>query len=113
MLGLVAVAIFLASPVLLRRIWSTTPLPDGPLRTKLLKLCNRIGLRVAEILIWHTDGVMVNAAVVGLVPRMRYILLSDTLLEAMTEDEIEAVFGHEAETRSTPPYPIFSCSLQS
>ena len=95
-LGLVAVGIFVASPVLLRRIWATTPLPDGPLRTKLLKLCNHIGLRVAEILVWHTDGVMVNAAVVGLVPRMRYILLSDTLLETMTDEEIEAVFGHEA-----------------
>ncbi len=95
-LSLVAVAIFVFSPIMLRRIWSTSPLPDGPLRRKLLAVCDRIGLRVREILIWHSDGLMVNAAVMGLFPRIRYILLSDTLLESMTDEEIEAVFGHEA-----------------
>src|SRR4051812_32156957 len=38
---------------------------------------------------------MGNAAVMGLVPQMRYILLSDVLLETMTDDQIEAVFAHE------------------
>ncbi|HRX86737.1 MAG TPA: M48 family metallopeptidase [Phycisphaerae bacterium] len=96
LLGAVAVAIFIFSPVLLRRVWATSRLPDGPLRTKLLNLCDRIHLNVREILVWHSDGMMVNAAVMGLFPRVRYILLSDTLLTAMTDEEIEAVFGHEA-----------------
>ena len=81
---------------MLCRLWSTTTLPDGPLRDRLLALCDRIGLRVADILVWHTDGLMVNAAVMGLFPRIRYVLLSDTLLDTMTTDEVEAVFGHEA-----------------
>ncbi|MCB9849688.1 MAG: M48 family metalloprotease [Phycisphaerales bacterium] len=96
LLGVVAMAIFVFSPILLRRVWATSPLPEGPLRDKLLAMCGRIGLRVREILVWHSDGVMVNAAVMGLFPRVRYIMLSDTLLASMTDDEIEAVFGHEA-----------------
>jgi STE24 endopeptidase len=96
LLGSVAVATFIFSPLILRRVWATSRLPDGPLRRKLLGLCQRIGLRVREILVWHSDGMMVNAAVMGLFPRVRYILLSDTLLESMTDEEIEAVFGHEA-----------------
>ena len=95
-LVIVAGLVFLFAPVMLRHIWSTSPLPDGPLRRKLLALCDRIGLRVREILVWHSDGVMVNAAVMGLVPRVRYILLSDALLDAMSDEEVEAVFGHEA-----------------
>jgi STE24 endopeptidase len=94
--GAMAIAIFVFSPILLRRVWATSPLPEGPLRTRLLALCDRIGLRVREILVWHSDGVMVNAAVMGLFPRVRYIMLSDTLLESMTTEEVEAVFGHEA-----------------
>ena len=96
LVGAVAVLVFVLAPVMLRYIWTTSPLPDGPLRRKLLALCDGIGLRVREILVWHSDGVMVNAAVLGVLPRVRYILLSDALLEAMTDEEIEAVFGHEA-----------------
>lgn len=39
---------------------------------------------------------VVNAAVMGLFRPVRYILLSDGLLEMMDDRKIEAVFGHEA-----------------
>jgi len=39
---------------------------------------------------------MGNAAVMGVVPQVRYILLSDLLLQTMTDRQIEAVFAHEA-----------------
>ena len=38
---------------------------------------------------------MGNAAVMGLVSHFRYILLSDLLLETMSDEQIEAVFAHE------------------
>jgi STE24 endopeptidase len=38
---------------------------------------------------------MGNAAVMGFIPQMRYILMSDLLLETMTDAQIEAVFAHE------------------
>ena len=38
---------------------------------------------------------MANAAVIGLLPGWRYVLLSDRLIETMTDAEIEAVFAHE------------------
>src|SRR6185436_21061634 len=60
------------------------------------RTCRRIGLRYREILLWHTHGMAINAAVMGFVGPLRYILVSDALLETMDEEEIEAVFGHEA-----------------
>ncbi len=96
LLGVFALMIFLAAPLMLRRIWLTHPLEPGPLRHRLEALCGRIGLRCREILVWNSDGMMINAAVMGLSPRVRYVLLSDGLLETMDERQIEAVFGHEA-----------------
>ncbi|NOX58390.1 MAG: M48 family metalloprotease [Planctomycetes bacterium] len=95
-LGFVATVLFIVSPVLLRYIWSTSPLPPGPLRDRLEALCARIGLRVSDILIWNSGGQLVNAAVMGIFPRVRYIMLSDALIDSMTEEETESVFGHEA-----------------
>jgi len=95
---LVAIAgvIFFFAPVLLRLIWQTYPLPAGELRSRLEALCKRIGLTYREILVWQSDGMVVNAAVMGLLRPVRYILLSDGLIEMMDDEKIEAVFGHEA-----------------
>lgn len=95
-LGTVSVFVLVIAPLLLRYIWATEPLPPGPLRDRFVGTCERIGLRYREILLWHTHGMAVNAAVMGFVAPLRYILVSDALLETMDENEIEAVFGHEA-----------------
>jgi len=107
----VAGAILFFAPVLLRVIWSTSVLPRGPLRERLVGLSGRLGLRFREILIWHSEGMVVNAAVMGLLPPVRYVLLSDGLLERMEDEKIEAVFGHEAghvKHLHIPYYLLFS-----
>ncbi len=95
-LGTVSVVVLVFAPWMLRYIWSTEPLPAGHLRDRFVATCDQIGLRYREILLWHTHGMAVNAAVMGFIRPLRYILVSDALLETMDEDEIEAVFGHEA-----------------
>jgi STE24 endopeptidase len=93
---LVAVGlIYLLSPELLRRTIPTERLPDSPLRRRLESLCRRAGIRYRDILVWKTRSSLGNAMVMGLFPRVRYVLMSDLLLERMTDDKIEAVFAHE------------------
>lgn len=96
LLGLTAGCVFVLAPLLLRHIWRTHPLEPGPLRSQLQALCQRIGLHCRDILVWNSDGMMINAAVMGLIPRVRYVMLSDALLDTMNTQQIEAVFGHEA-----------------
>ncbi len=96
LLGLVALGVFVLSPIMLIRIWRTMPLEAGPLRDRLELICRRLGLRYRGILVWHSDRMMINAAVMGLFAPVRYVLLSDALLETMTVSQVEAVFGHEA-----------------
>jgi STE24 endopeptidase len=87
--------VFLFSPEILRRVLHTQPLGDSPLRRRLEALCARHGVRCREVLLWRTDFNVGNAAVLGFIPQMRYILLSDLLLETMSDEQIEAVFAHE------------------
>jgi STE24 endopeptidase len=90
-----AVLVFAFAPEILRRVLHTEPLPNSPLRRRLESLCRRTGVRYRDILLWRTQNNVGNAAVMGFVPRLRYILLSDLLLETMSDEEIEAVFAHE------------------
>jgi STE24 endopeptidase len=87
--------VFVFAPEILRRVLDTVPLEDGRLRRKLEAMCARSRMKVQDILVWRTHNNMGNAAVMGVVPQMRYVLLSDLLLESMTDDQIEAVFAHE------------------
>jgi STE24 endopeptidase len=92
----VAALIFVLAPEILRRVIPTKPLPPNwPLRRRLEALCQRAGLRYRDILLWQTNSSMGNAMVMGLFPRVRYVFLSDLLLETMRDEEIEAVFAHE------------------
>lgn len=82
-------------PVLLRRLWKTRPLEMGELRERLTHLAARAQLPIRQILVWETRGSVVNAAVSGWVPGYRYVFLTDGLIDRLTAEEIEAVFGHE------------------
>ena len=42
------------------------------------------------------DKLIVNAAVMGVVAPLRYVLITDGMLEQLEDTKIEAVFGHEA-----------------
>lgn len=88
--------VYVVSPVLLVRVWRTRQLPAGELRGRLEQLCRKIPLHYRDILIWETGGVIANAGVMGLHRSMRYVLISDALLEQMDDRQIVAVFGHEA-----------------
>jgi len=90
-----AAAVFIFAPQILRYVLETETLPDSPLRRRLEGMCQRIGLRYRDILLWRTQNNMGNAAVVGIIPGLRYVLLSDLLLETMPDEQIEAVFAHE------------------
>lgn len=82
-------------PVALRYLWDTVPLGPGAMRRMLLGLCERYRVRVRAILVWRTHGAMVNGAVVGFLPPLRYIVLTDALLESLPPEQVEAVAAHE------------------
>lgn len=96
MITLLAFALFVVfSPELLRRVLQTETLPDCPLRRRLKSVARKYRVGFRDVLLWKTHSQMGNAAVMGYVPRFRYVLLSDLLLETMRDEQIEAIFAHE------------------
>jgi STE24 endopeptidase len=82
-------------PLVLRRVWDTIHLEAGPLRDDLIAMCREHRVRIRDVLLWRTHGVMINGAVMGLVGPARYVMLTDALLEMLPAQQIRAVMAHE------------------
>ena len=89
------VFLVLAFPPLVRTLWGCRPLPTGPLRERLKAFCRKQGFH-SEIYSWPLfEGQVLTAAIMGIVPRLRYLLITPALLETLTEDELDSVLAHE------------------
>ncbi len=104
----------LCAPVLIRFTWSCAALKDSPIRKRLENLCTATGLGYRNILVWRTGKMITNAAVMGFWGPLRYLLITDALLEEMSPDELAAVFAHEVghvSGRHLPYYGLFLVGL--
>jgi STE24 endopeptidase len=90
-----ALVVLALMPWVMRLILGLKRLPDGPLRERLGAASRRLKFRCSGILLWNTRSGMANAMVVGVIPWLRYVVLTDRLIAEMTPEEVEAVFGHE------------------
>jgi len=86
----------LAPILILPLFFKFKPLEDHALTERLLELSRRASTRVHGIFEWKLSekSKKANAALLGL-GNTRRIILSDTLLENLNEDEVEAVLAHE------------------
>lgn len=93
--GMFLIFVMIFFPPMVRRLWGCKKLIDGPLKEHLVSFCARQNFQ-AEIYIWPLfEGRMLTAGVMGVVPGLRYILLTPAIIETMTIDELEAVMAHE------------------
>lgn len=90
------VAARLAPAVLLPAFYRLRPLRNVDLAARLVALAARAGAPVIGVYEWTIGGHTrkANAALAG-VGRSRRILVSDTMLESCSDDEIEVVLAHE------------------
>jgi STE24 endopeptidase len=86
----------LVPTVLIPIFYECVPLARESLRDRLKALAARAGARVVDVFEWRigTRTRRANAALVGL-GGTRRILLSDTLLDQYSDDEIEVILAHE------------------
>ena len=90
-----ALSVLAVTPLLARAVLTVRPLASGETRDLLDDVCTRHRVVVRDILLWNTAGTMINAAVMGFLRPLRYVLLTDALVESMGRDEIRAVMAHE------------------
>ena len=83
-------------PFLFLLIWETRPITDGKLLTRLQAVCRSSGVSVSKIRVWKTGNQIANAAVTGLLPGFRIVLLTDALIKYFLPEEVAAIVRHEA-----------------
>ena len=88
-------ALLLFMPLLMKPLLGLKPMPAGPIRDRLEALAKRLHFRCTDFLLWPTHGAAANAMIAGLLPRVRYVIFTDRILEELPPDELDAVFGHE------------------
>jgi STE24 endopeptidase len=90
------VMMILAPVVILPLFNKFTPLPEGPLRERLLALADRTGFlaRSIQVMDGSKRSRHSNAFFTGF-GRFRKIVLFDTLIQQLAPDELEAVLAHE------------------
>ena len=87
--------ILLLFPPLVRRLWDCRELPEGSLKRHLTSFCEKQGF-TAGFYLWPLfEGQALTAGVMGVVPGLRYILLTPAIIETMSLAELEAVMAHE------------------
>ena len=92
-----AVALSFAFPVLVEPVFNRfQPMPDGPLRTSLLRLAAEDGVAVRDVLVADASRrtSMLNAYVSGF-GSTRRIVVYDTLLRRGSDDQVRLVVAHE------------------
>lgn len=82
-------------PPLVRRLWDCRELPDGWLKERLQSFCAKHKFTVTFYLWPLFEGRALTAGVMGIIPGLRYILITPALIETMTDEELEAVVAHE------------------
>ena len=89
-------ALVVIAPSLIKFFWRCRPLPDGLKRKRIEAICEKANLKYNNILMWPIfEGKMLTAGVMGLIKRFRYILVTESLLQILNDDEIDAVMAHE------------------
>jgi len=97
LLSLVSVLLARIAPILFMPLfYRFDPLPDGPLKERISRLCVNAGLRIEGIFTFNLskNTKKANAGFTG-IGKSRRIILGDTLVQEFSAEEIETVFAHE------------------
>ncbi|UYV13913.1 MAG: M48 family metalloprotease [Phycisphaera sp.] len=87
------VAIITIAPAIVVRVLGTKSLDSGEFRERIDDLCQHMGARIRGVRLWTNPSA--NAAILGLLPWARYMLVTEPLLRGMPRHELDAVVAHE------------------
>jgi Zn-dependent protease with chaperone function len=83
-------------PGVIQSWWGCRPFEDSEKKRLLEGFLREHGFRYRALLRWPLlEGKTLTAGIMGIVPRYRYILVTDALYDLLSVDELKAVLAHE------------------
>ncbi|MBU1564651.1 MAG: M48 family metalloprotease [Proteobacteria bacterium] len=93
--GVFLIFVVLFFPPLVRRLWGCKKLQEGYLKDRLDTFCATQNFST-DFYLWPLfEGWVLTAGVMGIIPGLRFILITPALIETMSREELEAVMAHE------------------
>jgi STE24 endopeptidase len=90
------VVLLILLPLALMPLWGAKRMLSSELEQLMREACVHMGVKVAGLMRWPVPGGRVyNAAVVGMMPQLRYVLFTDDLMRDLPSRQVLAVLGHE------------------
>jgi STE24 endopeptidase len=86
---------FLFFPLLVPYFLGLVKMFPGEVRNRLELLALRCGFRYRDFLVWPTRATMANAMVIGVLPKARYVIFTDHIIDLVDPDGLDAICGHE------------------
>ena len=83
-------------PKFIQYWWGCKPLEASEKGRRLAHFLSEKDFRYRRLLSWPIfEGRMMTAGIMGIIPRYRYILVTDALMSALSMEELESVLAHE------------------
>ncbi|MFC1533767.1 M48 family metalloprotease [Thermodesulfobacteriota bacterium] len=83
-------------PPLIQYWWGCKPFASSDRIDELKNFLSGMRFRYSDLLRWPIfEGRMMTAGIMGILPRYRYILMTDSLIEILSVKELKAVMAHE------------------
>lgn len=92
--GLIALMIIFI-PYFMQKSWRCRPLPDGEIKNRLEVLCRKLKFKCGGLNVWTIMNHSYTAAIIGIVPKFRYVMFTEKLLDRFPIESTEAVLAHE------------------
>ncbi len=94
--GVILGSFLILAPWLMVRLWQCRPIPPIPARAALESFCEQHRFRLGGFLFWPIfAGEAITAGIIGVLPRLRYILMTPGIIRLLDNDELQAVAAHE------------------
>lgn len=90
---LVLIMIFL--PYFIQKLWLCDKLEDTELWLRLTKTCQQANFRCAGLRTWTVMNNFHTAAIIGIIPKFRYVMFTKRLLYEVPIECLEAILIHE------------------
>ena len=86
----------LVMPKFIQYWWGCKPIETSEKGRHLAAFLKNQNFRYRRLLSWPIfEGRLLTAGIMGIVPRYRYIMVTDALMSALTTEELESVLAHE------------------
>ncbi len=83
-------------PKIIQYWWGCKPFEKSEKARELQIFLNDKGFKYRGLLSWPIfEGRMMTAGIMGIIPRYRYILVTDSLMDILSVDELKGVLAHE------------------